>query len=104
LALNSLPDDTVVCRCEEVSAGAVRRAVNDGAIGPAQAKAFTRCGMGPCQGRICGLQISRLIAEETGIKIGEVGSYNVRFPLTPVPLKEMAEGAEKLGIGENHAG
>ena len=48
-------DDAVIaCRCEEVSVGQIRRAVRLGATGPNQVKAFTRCGMGPCQGRICG--------------------------------------------------
>ncbi|HZU88893.1 MAG TPA: NAD(P)/FAD-dependent oxidoreductase, partial [Stellaceae bacterium] len=47
-------DDVVVCRCEEVRVGEIRRAARLGAPGPNQAKAFTRCGMGPCQGRICG--------------------------------------------------
>ena len=47
-------DDVIVCRCEEVTAGQIRRAVRLGAAGPNQAKAFLRCGMGPCQGRLCG--------------------------------------------------
>ena len=47
-------DDVIVCRCEEVTAGQIRRAVRLGAQGPNQVKAFIRCGMGPCQGRLCG--------------------------------------------------
>ena len=37
----------------------IRRAARLGAQGPNQAKAFTRCGMGPCQGRICGPIVAR---------------------------------------------
>jgi D-hydroxyproline dehydrogenase subunit alpha len=42
-------DETIVCRCEDVRLGALR-----GHAGWRDAKLHTRCGMGPCQGRICG--------------------------------------------------
>jgi len=45
-------DDVIACRCEEVSAGELRRMVSLGCTRPNQTKAFTRCGMGPCQGRL----------------------------------------------------
>jgi NADPH-dependent 2,4-dienoyl-CoA reductase/sulfur reductase-like enzyme len=93
---------TIVCRCEEVTAGTLRSAVEDGAIGPAQAKAFTRCGMGPCQGRMCGPPVSRLIADEAGRPVGDVGAYNVRFPLKPVTVAEMAGCGEANTIVEAH--
>lgn len=41
--------DTIVCRCEEVTAAQVRDTVKLGCSGPNQMKAFLRCGMGPCQ-------------------------------------------------------
>jgi hypothetical protein len=56
--------DTVVCRCEEVTAGQVRDMADMGCEGPNQMKAFLRCGMGPCQGRLCGLTVTELIAAE----------------------------------------
>lgn len=89
-----IADDVVVCRCERVAAADVRAAVRDGAQGPAQAKVFTRCGMGLCQGRICGAAVTRIIAEETGRTRDEVGSYHPRFPLKPVVLAELAEAPE----------
>src|SRR5205085_592879 len=73
-------DDTIACRCEEVSVGRIRRAVRLGAPGPNQLKAFTRCGMGPCQGRICGPIVSAVIAEARGVPIAEIGSYRPRAP------------------------
>jgi len=45
-------DGTIVCRCEEVSAGQIREHVRIGCLGPNQAKAYSRAGMGPCQGRV----------------------------------------------------
>jgi len=48
-------DETIVCRCEEVSAAAVREAVTElGATDLRTVKLLTRAGMGWCQGRICG--------------------------------------------------
>lgn len=102
MSIASVSDDTVVCRCEEVNARALRAAIHDGAIGPAQAKAFTRCGMGPCQGRVCGMIVSRLIAEETGRSIADVGAYNVRFPLKPITVSEMATCGASDDLEENH--
>jgi D-hydroxyproline dehydrogenase subunit alpha len=48
--LRTLADaTTIVCRCEDVALGAL-----DPAWAPRQAKLYTRVGMGPCQGRVCG--------------------------------------------------
>jgi hypothetical protein len=53
-------------------------------------KSFTRCGMGPCQGRLCGLTVVELIAESRGISPGEVGYYRIRSPVKPITLGEIA--------------
>lgn len=81
---------TIVCRCEEVSAGQVRQAARMGCVGPNQVKAFTRCGMGPCQGYLCGGTVSALVADETGKPIEEVGYFRVRPPFKPITLGELA--------------
>ncbi|MBV9151571.1 MAG: FAD-dependent oxidoreductase [Alphaproteobacteria bacterium] len=83
-------DDTIVCRCEEVTAGQIRRGVRLGAPGPNQLKAFTRCGMGPCQGRVCGPIVSAVIAEAHGIPIADVGTYRPRAPYKPVTVGALA--------------
>lgn len=103
ISSSAVTDDTIVCRCEEVRAGSVRAALDDGAIGPAQAKVFARCGMGACQGRICGPVVSQLIARHTGSTLSDVGSYNIRFPLKPVTLAEMAAYAETKEESDDHA-
>lgn len=82
--------ETVVCRCEEVTAGAIRDAVALGATGPNQMKSYLRCGMGPCQGRFCGLTVSEIIAAERGISMEETGYYRIRPPIKPVTLGELA--------------
>ncbi len=84
-------DDTVVCRCEEVTAGEIRRLVTDqGCSGPNQMKSFARCGMGPCQGRLCGLTVVELIAECRGVTPADVGYYRIRSPVKPVTVGELA--------------
>lgn len=102
--LAPITDDIVVCRCEQLQAGEIRSAVADGARGPSQAKAFTRCGMGACQGRICGTSVGRIIAEETGQTREEVGNYRPRFPLKPTTLGELAAAPEEQEDEHAHAG
>ena len=83
-------DGTIVCRCEEVTAGDIRAAVAQGIMGPNQLKSFTRCGMGPCQGRNCGLTAAELIAESLGVTVPETGYFRLRPPIKPVTLGELA--------------
>ena len=87
-------DDTIVCRCEEVTAGDIRRTAGLGCLGPNQAKAFVRAGMGPCQGRYCGLSVTRILSDTNGIPPDATGYYRIRPPLKPVTLGEIAALAE----------
>ena len=73
--------DTIVCRCEEVTAQQIIGAVKAGAAGPNQLKAFLRCGMGPCQGRFCGLTVTELVARERRISPTEAGYFRLRWPM-----------------------
>ncbi|MEQ9177018.1 MAG: NAD(P)/FAD-dependent oxidoreductase [Alphaproteobacteria bacterium] len=84
-------DDTIVCRCEEVTAGDIRGMARLGCRGPSQAKAFGRQGMGPCQGRYCGLTVTALLAAETGQSPDQTGYYRIRPPFKPVTLQELAD-------------
>lgn len=83
-------DDTIICRCEEVTAGAVRGYAALGCLGPNQAKAFGRVGMGPCQGRYCGLTVTGLLAAAHGQSPDQTGYFRIRAPLKPVTLGELA--------------
>ncbi|GAA2658432.1 FAD-dependent oxidoreductase [Streptomyces vastus] len=54
-------DDTVVCRCEEVPASAIRQAAGELGAGDVRTvKLLTRAGMGWCQGRMCGPAVAGL--------------------------------------------
>ena len=82
--------DTLVCRCESVTAAQIVEAVSHGCHGPNQVKSFTRCGMGACQGRMCGPAVESIIARKTGRSRAEVGQFRVRPPLRPVSLAAIA--------------
>ncbi|WP_342363842.1 NAD(P)/FAD-dependent oxidoreductase [Terrarubrum flagellatum] len=84
------PDDTIVCRCEEISAKELRARAAEGRPGPNQLKAFTRVGMGPCQGRQCGYTVAHIIAAAQNRPVAEVGFQRIRPPLKPVTLGELA--------------
>lgn len=82
--------DTIVCRCEEVTAQDVLDSVAIGATGPNQLKAYRRTGMGPCQGRLCGLTVTELMAQARGKSPQEIGYYRLRAPVKPITLAELA--------------
>ena len=82
--------DTIVCRCEEVTAEAIVAATQLGPEGPNQMKSFLRCGMGPCQGRLCGLTVTEVMADARGVAPGQIGYYRLRPPVKPITLEELA--------------
>ena len=86
-----LTEETTLCRCEGVTVAAIRQAVGQGAQGPNRVKTFTRCGMGPCQGRLCGPSLVRLIEAETGSSPAETGALRIRPPLKPILLGDYLE-------------
>lgn len=87
----SIPDSTLLCRCEEVTAGQVRDSLSGRPhMGPDGVKAATRAGMGPCQGRQCGPSLTRLVAEVHGGAPDDIGFLRIRPPLKPLTLAELA--------------
>lgn len=89
-ALRIPQGETMVCRCEEVTAKSIVEAVGHGCTGPNQAKAFLRCGMGPCQGRFCGTTVTELIAHHRQVSPSDVGYFRLRPPVKPITLAELA--------------
>jgi len=95
-ALLAPPDSTLVCRCEEVDAAEIRAVIGLGCVGPNQAKAFLRCGMGPCQGRFCGSTVEQIFAHERGASVSDIGRFNARPPLQPITLGQLAQNQDRL--------
>ncbi|BCB76727.1 (2Fe-2S)-binding protein [Phytohabitans flavus] len=90
-------DDTLVCRCEEVDAGAIRHAVEE--LGAAEArtvKLLARPGMGWCQGRVCGFATACLTARYAGRPLAEpdLQAFAQRPIATPIPLAALADLAD----------
>jgi NAD(P)H-nitrite reductase large subunit len=84
-------DETLVCRCEEVSAVAVADAVAAGARDLRAVKGLTRCGMGYCQGRVCGPVAQLLVARLSGRPLAAVGDLHTRHIAVPVTVAELAQ-------------
>ncbi|MGE0152724.1 MAG: NAD(P)/FAD-dependent oxidoreductase [Reyranellaceae bacterium] len=94
--------DTVVCRCEEISAARIVATIRQGCSGPNQLKAYIRCGMGPCQGRQCGLTVTELMAHEKAAPPAAIGHFRLRPPVKPLALGALAavpaSEAEKASV------
>jgi D-hydroxyproline dehydrogenase subunit alpha len=80
--------DTVVCRCEEVRRAEIDAAATAGAGTAALVKSLTRCGMGPCQGRVCLPIVEQLVAAATG---RPPARGTARAPLVPVDFQALRE-------------
>ncbi len=85
----AIPADTGVCRCEDVTRGEIDEAIGAGARDVNQLKSWTRCGMGPCQARICGDVVGELIAPAVGGREA-AGVSTARPPLRPLPYAALA--------------
>ena len=86
-----LTDDTVLCRCEEITVGELRRAVEEGATTLNAVRMVTRAGMGRCQGRMCGGPVLDLLARELKQPVEALGQVTPRPPVIPVPLEGLLE-------------
>ncbi len=78
--------DTVICRCEDITAGTIDTAVADGAKTLSALKIVTRCGQGPCQGRTC----ERLVAE----RLPEPERFSARAPIRPIQIGVLIDATE----------
>jgi bacterioferritin-associated ferredoxin len=81
---------TIVCRCEEVTVDQIRDALESGLLNPNQVKAQTRCGMGPCQGRLCGLIVSEIIADYRKVNIADIDYLRIRPPVKPITIEQLS--------------
>ncbi len=88
--LYQVPDNTIVCRCEGVTAGSIRELVAQGFTDHNEIKSIARCGMGPCQGRMCGPALVEIVAAASNTNPEANRPLRVRPPIKPVTLGEMA--------------
>ncbi|MBV9817080.1 MAG: (2Fe-2S)-binding protein [Solirubrobacterales bacterium] len=74
------------CLCEDVTAKDVSQSIDEGYDSIELSKRYTTVTMGPCQGRMCQLPAVRLMAAETGLSLGSVGTTTARPPWVSVPM------------------
>ncbi len=91
-----LADDVIVCRCEEVTAGEIRKAIREHkGRSVTEIKRRIRSGMGLCQGKTCGRQVARILSEELNLKPEQIPPATDRPPVRPITFLELCgkEGA-----------
>jgi NAD(P)H-nitrite reductase large subunit len=91
----SAPDDgLIICRCEEITRGEIRRAVYEGMVTVAELRRFLRAGMGLCQGQTCERLVRGILAGELGLNSAELEPAYSRPPLRPVEMWILANDRE----------
>jgi NAD(P)H-nitrite reductase large subunit len=91
-----LPDETIVCRCEELTVGRLKQGLDEGPGHAGTLKRATRVGMGRCQGRYCGPVAARLVAEATGKPLEDLSFFAPRVPVKPVAIRAILAAQEAL--------
>ncbi|WP_071141688.1 (2Fe-2S)-binding protein [Acidaminococcus timonensis] len=88
-------DDLIICRCEEVTKGEIRRAVHDGIFTMTEMRRYLRSGMGLCQGQTCAKLVKGIMAREMKVSPAELDPATSRAPMRPLEMKIFAsEGTE----------
>jgi bacterioferritin-associated ferredoxin len=92
-------DELIICRCEEITKGEIRRAVHDGMFTVAEIRRFLRAGMGLCQGQTCGRLVKGIVARELGAPSAQIGPAGARAPTRPVEMRILARDREDAQEG-----
>jgi len=79
-------DDRLICRCEEITKGEIRKAVHEGMYTVTEVRRYLRAGMGLCQGQTCGRFVKGIIASELGVSPAELEPATSRSPMRPVEM------------------
>lgn len=88
-------DDMIICRCEEITKGEIRKAIYEGMHTISEIRRYLRTGMGLCQGQTCGKLVKGILAKELGVSPVELESAGARAPMRPVEMKVL--GNERRG-------
>jgi NAD(P)H-nitrite reductase large subunit len=80
-------DNMIICRCEEITKGEIRKAIYDGMNTMTELRRFLRTGMGPCQGQSCGKIIQGILARELKVSPLELEPSMSRAPMRPITMR-----------------
>lgn len=83
-------NDVIICRCHDITEQDVRDAIHAGFDQLELLRRYLHLGMGPCQGRVCISMVQRILQQETGRPIEEIGVPTVRPPVSNLPAKLLA--------------
>jgi len=86
-----MDENTIICRCSDVTLKEVRDLIKEGYVTYDEIKRITRIGMGPCQGKTCGQLVMREIALSTGQNVKDINFQTTRPPVVGVKLGLIAE-------------
>lgn len=90
-------DDMIVCRCEEVTRGEIRKAVHEGLFTIAEIRRYLRCGMGLCQGQTCARLVKGIVARELAVSPDELEPASSRAPMRPIEMSVFAKEGGRDG-------
>jgi len=88
--VRGMPEETIICRCEDVRIADIRKALADGFVTPGALRKACRCGLGNCQGRICSPIVHDILAAETKSEPDRISAPSVRPPIKAVRLGALA--------------
>jgi thioredoxin reductase len=91
-----LPDETIICRCEELTVRRLKQGLGEGPGHAGTLKRATRVGMGRCQGRYCGPVAARMVSEATGKPLEDISFFAPRVPVKPVAIGAILAAQEAL--------
>jgi len=84
--IENIDDNTILCRCEDITKKEIIHAIKKGAKNLNQIKTWTRFGMGPCQGRTCHYSVARVASEQLKCEVKDLSYLTGRTPIRPFPL------------------
>lgn len=90
-------DDMIVCRCEEITKGEIRRAVHDGMFTLTEIRRYLRTGMGLCQGQTCTKLVKGIVARELNVRPAELREATGRAPMRPIEMNILAKDRGEQG-------
>ena len=85
----------IICRCEEVTKGEIRKAVHDGMYTITEVRRYLRTGMGLCQGQTCAKLVKGIVARELGVSPSQLEPASSRAPMRPTEMRVLANEAKE---------
>jgi len=87
-------DEMIICRCEEITKGEIRRAVHEGMFTMTEIRRYLRAGMGLCQGQTCSKLVKGIVARELKVSPADLEPATSRVPMRPIEMKVFANENE----------